>query len=55
MSMVMNFAPLVEMVLLTRSFTASMSAFGVPKSPGKLIRLPPTVRHMRYVYDCFGQ
>ena len=43
MSMVMNFAPFVEMMLLSRSLTVSMPAVGVPQSPVKLILLPPTV------------
>ena len=55
MSMVMNFDPLVEMVLLSRSFTVSMSAVGVTQSPGKLIRLPPTVSRMRYGSDFSGR
>ena len=46
MSMVMNSAPGVEMVLLSNIFTVSMPAVGVPQSPGKLMRLPLTVRRI---------
>ena len=48
MSMVINFAPLVEMVLMSRSFTVSMSAVVVPQSPGKFIRFLPTFSCIQY-------
>ena len=37
----MNFAPRVETTLLRRISKRSMSAVGVPTSPGKWSRLPP--------------
>ena len=43
MSMDMNFALGVDMMLLKRSLTVRRSAVGVPQLPGKLIRLPPIV------------
>ena len=43
MSVVMNLAPVVEMVLLNDNLTVSMSAVGVPQSPGQLMRWPPAV------------
>ena len=50
-----DFSPLVEMLLLSRSFTVSMSYVGVPQSPGKLIRLLTTVSRMRYGYIFSGR
>ena len=55
MSMFMSFAPLFGMVLLSRSFTVIMLDVGVPQSPGKFIRLPPTVSRMRYGSDFSGR
>ena len=40
MSIVMNFAPLVEMMLFINSLTVSRSAVGVPALPGKCTLLP---------------
>ena len=34
MSIVMNFAPSVEMMLLINNFTVNRSVVGVPASPG---------------------
>ena len=45
----MNFAFLVEMMLLRSSFTVSRSAVGVPQSPGKLTRFPPIVTRVLYL------
>ena len=55
MSMVTDFAPLVKMLLLSRSFTVRISAIGVPQLPGILIRLLPTVCLMRYGSDFSGR
>ncbi len=49
MSSVMNFAFLVERMLLRSSFTVSRSAVGVPQSPGKLTRFPPIVIRVLYL------
>ena len=54
MSVVMNLAFRVEMTLLRCILTVIMSAVGVPQSPGKLMRLPPTVRPMRYGSSFLG-
>ena len=40
MSMVINFAPFVEMMLLSRSLTVSMPAVGAPQSPVKIDIVP---------------
>ena len=55
MLMVINMAPLVKMVLVSRSFTVSMSVVEVPQLPVKLIRLPPPASRMRFGSVFYGR
>ncbi len=48
MSIVMNFALGVEMMLLNISLTVRRSAVGVPQSLGQLTRFPPIVIRVQY-------
>ena len=49
MPRVMNFALVVEMMLLRSSLTVRRSAVGVPQSSGKLMRFPPIVIRVLYL------
>ena len=51
----MNFASLVDIVLLVRIFAVLMLAVGVLTSPGKFIRLPPTVSCVRSGLNFWGR
>ena len=43
MSMVMNFAPGVEITLLSKSLMVRSSAVGVPQSKGQFVLSPPCI------------
>ena len=51
----MNFAPRVDTTLLSRSFTVSRSAVGVPQSMSELWLLPPKVSLVRLVSSFCGR
>ena len=51
----MNFALGVDMMLLSRSFTVSRSAVGVPQSSGKLMMFPPIVIRVLYLSFLLSQ